>query len=67
MSAEGTLQIFRTESQLKASAKDIAVLEENNVPYELLDAEGCVAAEPGLTDVKRRHRWWLTSVKRYDG
>jgi len=49
---KGTLQIFRTDAQLKASAKDIAVLEENNVPYELLDAEGCVAAEPGLADVK---------------
>ncbi|MCL4114704.1 UNVERIFIED_CONTAM: hypothetical protein GTU68_053583 [Idotea baltica] len=50
---KGTLQIFRTEAQVKASAKDIAVLEENNVPYEVLDAEGCVAVEPGLADVKQ--------------
>ena len=50
---KGTLQIFRTEAQLKASAKDIAVLKENNVPFELLDADGCVAAEPGLADVKK--------------
>lgn len=51
--SQGTLQIFRTKAQLKASAKDIAVLEENNVAYELLDAEGCVKAEPGLADVKQ--------------
>ena len=50
---KGTLQIFRTEAQLKASAKDIAVLEAINVPYELLDADGCVAVEPGLADVKK--------------
>lgn len=50
---KGTLQIFRTKAQLKASAKDIAVLKENNVPYELLDAEGCVNAEPGLADIKQ--------------
>ncbi len=50
---KGTLQIFRTEAQLKASAKDIAVLEEINVPYELLDPDGCVAVEPGLADVKK--------------
>jgi len=49
---QGILQIFRTKAQLKASAKDIAVLEENNVAYELLDAEGCVKVEPGLADVK---------------
>ncbi|MGK0270468.1 MAG: D-amino-acid dehydrogenase [Cocleimonas sp.] len=49
---KGTLQIFRTETQLKSSAKDIAVLKENNVPFELLDADGCVEVEPGLADVK---------------
>ena len=50
--SKGTLQIFRTEAQLKASENDIAILEENNVPYELLDAKGCVAVEPELNDVK---------------
>ena len=46
---KGTLQIFRTEAQLKASAKDIAVLEENNVAYELLDSEGCVKSRTGIS------------------
>ena len=33
----GTLQLFRTEAQLEAARRDIAVLEEVGVPYELLD------------------------------
>jgi len=52
--SKGTLQVFRTEKQLKAAAKDIAVLEEYGVPYELLDAEGCVNVEPGLAAVKHK-------------
>lgn len=44
----GTLQVFRTSKQLAAARQDIAVLERCGVPYELLDADGCVAAEPGL-------------------
>ncbi len=52
--SKGTLQLFRTEKQLKAAAKDIALLEQNNIPYELLDADGCVAVEPGLAAVKHK-------------
>ena len=44
----GTLQLFREEKQLDGTAKDIAVLEAGGVSFELLDAAGCVAAEPGL-------------------
>ena len=44
----GTLQLFRSNRQLDHAAGDIAVLERFGVPYELLDARGCVAAEPGL-------------------
>ncbi|MCE2574287.1 D-amino acid dehydrogenase [Komagataeibacter sp. FNDCR2] len=44
----GTLQIFRTQKQMDAIAGDIRVLEQYNVPYEILDREGCVKAEPGL-------------------
>jgi D-amino-acid dehydrogenase len=44
----GTLQVFRTEAQLAAVHKDIAVLDEAGVPYELLDREGLSAAEPAL-------------------
>lgn len=45
---QGTLQVFRTQKQLDAASKDIAVLEECGVPYELLDRSGCVGAEPAL-------------------
>jgi len=44
----GTLQIFRDACQVKAVQKDIEVLRADGVPFEVLDAEGCVAAEPGL-------------------
>ncbi len=48
----GTLQLFRTNKQLKAASKDIAILERCGVPYELLDVDGCVAAEPALDKVR---------------
>lgn len=50
----GTLQLFRTQNQLDGTAKDIAVLERTGVPYELLDREGCVRAEPALALVKEK-------------
>jgi D-amino-acid dehydrogenase len=45
---QGTTQLFRTQEQMDAAAKDIAVLEETGVPYELLSREQLVGAEPGL-------------------
>lgn len=45
---QGTLQVFRTQKQVDAAAKDIKVLTEGGVPFEVLDRAGCVAAEPGL-------------------
>jgi len=44
----GTLQLFRTQQQLQAVQRDIAVLQECGVPYELLDREGLAGAEPAL-------------------
>ncbi|CAB3693227.1 D-amino acid dehydrogenase [Achromobacter dolens] len=44
----GTLQLFRTEAQMEAARRDIAVLEEVGVPYELLDCNRLVSAEPAL-------------------
>ena len=49
---QGTLQLFRTQKQLDHAHADIAVLEQYGVPYELLDAAGCVAAEPGLATAR---------------
>lgn len=45
---KGTLQLFRTQKQVDAADKDIAVLQERGVSFELLDRAGCLAAEPGL-------------------
>ncbi|MGC4251500.1 MAG: D-amino acid dehydrogenase [Sphingobium sp.] len=47
--SRGTLQLFREQKQLDASAADIAVLQADGVAFELLDRAGCIAAEPGLT------------------
>ncbi len=46
--AGGTLQLFRTSKQLASAQRDISVLEECGVPYELLDAAGVCEAEPAL-------------------
>lgn len=45
---QGTLQLFRKEAQVEAAAKDIAVLREGGVAFEVLDRDGCLAVEPGL-------------------
>jgi D-amino-acid dehydrogenase len=51
---QGTLQLFRTQKQLDDAHKDTAVLSSYGVPFELLDAQGCVAAEPGLAGVREK-------------
>ena len=50
----GTLQLFRTTKQVRDAAKDIAILQEHGVPYEQLDVEQCVAAEPALARVAHK-------------
>jgi D-amino-acid dehydrogenase len=45
---QGTTQLFRTQQQLDGAAKDIEVLKETGVPFELLSREQLVGAEPGL-------------------
>lgn len=49
---QGTLQVFRTQKQLDAEAKDIAVLTRIGVPFEHLDPDGCARVEPALATVK---------------
>jgi D-amino-acid dehydrogenase len=46
--AQGTLQLFRTQKQLDGIAKDIAVLQQYQVPFEVLDRAGFVGVEPAL-------------------
>lgn len=49
---QGTLQLFRDPAQLDHTAGDIAVLKQYGVPFEVLDRDGCAAAEPALAAVK---------------
>lgn len=47
----GTLQLFRKQKQIDGSKADQDVLAEYGSPFELLDRDGCIAAEPGLAHV----------------
>ncbi len=49
---QGTLQLFRTQAQLDASAKDVKALAADGIPYELLDPDGCIRVEPALRHVR---------------
>jgi D-amino-acid dehydrogenase len=50
----GTLQLFRTQAQLDAIQRDIAVLEDCNVPYELLTPDQLAGVEPALANARDR-------------
>ena len=54
MREQGTLQLFRTEKQLKGSKADQEVLAEYGSPFEVLDRDGCIAVEPGLVHVAEK-------------
>ncbi|BCE00207.1 D-amino acid dehydrogenase [Marinicellulosiphila megalodicopiae] len=46
----GTLQVFRTQKQIDASKKDIAVLQESHVEHQVLSAQECLQFEPALKE-----------------
>jgi D-amino-acid dehydrogenase len=52
--SRGTLQLFRKQSQLDAIGGDVEVLKQYDVPYEILDRDGCVRIEPGLAPERER-------------
>ncbi|SIR03008.1 D-amino-acid dehydrogenase [Paracoccus thiocyanatus] len=52
--SQGTLQLFRKQQQLDAAGKDIEVLKADGVPFEVLDRDGCIRAEPGLAHASDR-------------
>jgi D-amino-acid dehydrogenase len=51
---QGTLQLFRNDEQYDSAQKDIAVLKQAGVPYELLTADQLAAVEPALAAVKHK-------------
>ena len=50
----GTLQLFRTEKQYENATRDIAVLRDAGVPYQLLEASRLAEAEPALAEVAHK-------------
>lgn len=50
----GTLQLFRTEQQYENATRDIAVLEDAGVPYQLLEASQLAQVEPALAEVAHK-------------
>jgi D-amino-acid dehydrogenase len=51
---QGTLQLFRTQKQLDGTAKDIEILKEYAVAYQLLDRDGYLRYEPALAAVREK-------------
>ncbi|MCK6262986.1 D-amino acid dehydrogenase [Vibrio sp. ZSDE26] len=49
---KGTLQVFRNSKQLDAIKKDMALLQQSNTQFSLLDTEGCLEKEPALKRVQ---------------
>lgn len=45
---QGTMQLFRTQQQFDSAAKDIEVLKESGVPFQLLTREQLGQGEPAL-------------------
>ena len=52
--SQGTLQLFRTQKQLDGTAKDIEILQQYGVPWQLLDQQGYLQYEPALAQVQEK-------------
>ena len=50
----GTLQLFRTQKQMDGIGKDVSVLREGNVPFEVMTRQRCIEVEPGLAEVAEK-------------
>jgi D-amino-acid dehydrogenase len=51
---QGTLQLFRTQEQLDGIGKDIEILKEYQVPFEVLDRTGFCRIEPALAYTREK-------------
>lgn len=52
--SQGTLQLFRTQKQLDGIGKDVDILKEYGVPYQVLDRQGYLQYEPALAEVREK-------------
>ncbi|MDD7997002.1 D-amino acid dehydrogenase [Kosakonia radicincitans] len=50
----GTLQLFRTAAQYENATRDIAVLQDAGVPYQLLESAHLAEVEPALAEVAHK-------------
>jgi D-amino-acid dehydrogenase len=50
----GTLQLFRTQKQLDGIGKDVEILKEYGVPFEVLDRAGFCRIEPALAHTQQK-------------
>ena len=52
--SRGTVQLFRSEAQFDAAARDVEVLQGLGVPFELLGRDQLALAEPALGRIRHR-------------
>ena len=53
---QGTLQLFRTQKQLDGIGKDVEILRQYGVPFQVLDRPGYLRYEPTLADGRMSKR-----------
>ncbi len=51
---QGTLQLFRTQKQFDSTGKDIEILKQHGVAFQLLDRSGYLQHEPALAEVQHK-------------
>jgi D-amino-acid dehydrogenase len=52
--SQGTLQLFRTQKQLDGVGKDVEILQQYGVPFQVLDRAGFLQYEPALAGVQSK-------------
>ncbi|MEW8011797.1 MAG: D-amino acid dehydrogenase [Candidatus Thiodiazotropha sp.] len=52
--AQGTLQLFRTQKQLDGISKDVEILKQYGVDFQVLEGDAYLEHEPGLAPVKEK-------------
>ncbi|MCU7942555.1 MAG: D-amino acid dehydrogenase [Candidatus Thiodiazotropha sp. (ex Cardiolucina cf. quadrata)] len=52
--AQGTLQLFRTQKQLDGISKDVEILKQYGVDFQVLEGDAYLEYEPGLAPVREK-------------
>ncbi|MES9830410.1 MAG: D-amino acid dehydrogenase [Candidatus Thiodiazotropha sp.] len=51
---QGTLQLFRTQKQLDGISKDVEILKQYGIDFQVLEGDAYLEHEPGLAPVKEK-------------